>query len=101
MTALNIATDIPSEINSVEKLMVWGGNILHRHYSDVNKVEGPNYSQRSAQAGDYYIDSTDMHVSVCRQSIDLDPDYKIGGKKMWAYAKDLGNKVLTAEMKAN
>lgn len=101
MTVLNIATDIPSEINSVEKMAVWCADVLHRQYSDVNKIEGNNYSQRSAQSGEYYIDSTDTHLHVGRQSIELDPDYKIGSKKKWAYAKDMGNKVLTADMKAN
>jgi hypothetical protein len=101
MTALNIATDIPNEINSVEQLSVWCSLVLHRLYSDVNKVEGNNYSQRSAQAGTYYIDSTDNHMHVGRQTIELNPDFLVGGKKQWAYALPLSNKPLTADMKAN
>jgi hypothetical protein len=101
MTALNIATDIPSSINSVEKLSVWCTNVLHRLYADISVAEGESYTQRAAQANPYYIASANVHRHIGRQSIELDPDFSIGGTKPWSYAKDLGTKSLTADMKAN
>jgi hypothetical protein len=101
MTALNIATDIPTNINSVEKLSVWCGNVLHTLYPEVSVAEGDNYTQRAAQSNPYYIASANLHRNVARQSIELDPNFAIGASKPWSYAKDLGTKTLTADMKAN
>jgi hypothetical protein len=101
MTALVIATDIPSSINTVEKLAVWSANVLFNLNSGVTAVEGDNYTQRAAQSGNFYIAATDLTRHVARQSIELDAAYSIGAAKPWAYAKELSQKPLTADMKAN
>jgi hypothetical protein len=100
MTAL-VLTDIPSSINTVEKLVVWGGNVLFNLNSNVTATEGDNYSQRAAQSGNFYIAATDTTRHVARQSIELDNGYSIGASKPWSYAKELSQKPLTADMKAN
>jgi hypothetical protein len=101
MTALNIATDIPTNINTIEKLHLWSGNILHNLYPEISVAEGENYSQRAAQSNPYYIASTNVHRQISRTSIELDPGFLIGAAKPWSYAKDIGTKSLTADMKAN
>jgi hypothetical protein len=101
MTALNVATDIPSNIATLEQLAVWIGDVLGNLNSNVTAVEGENYSQRAAQTGTFYIAATDATRHVARQSIILSPEYLVGGAKRWSYAQELSTKVLTAAMKAN
>ncbi len=101
MTALTIATDIPSSINTLEQLSVWCSKCLANLNSNVNAVEGDNYTQRAAQSGTFYIASTDTTRHVGRQSIQMSPDYLVGSSKPWIYAQELSTKVLTSAMKTN
>ena len=101
MTALNIATDIPSNIVTVEQLALWCGNCLSNLNSNLNAVEGENYSQRAAQSGEYYIASTDKTRHITRLSLEVSADHLIGGAKPWQYAQELSPKPLTAAMKSN
>jgi hypothetical protein len=101
MTALNIATDIPTEIVTVEQLAVWTHKCLYRLYPEVTATEGINNLTKSIQSGDYPIDGTTITRHIGRASIELDPDYAVGSKKDWMYAKVLGTKALTADMKSN
>ncbi len=101
MTALNIATDIPSAIVTVEQLAVWCGNVLSNLNSNVDAVEGTNYAVRAAQSGTFYIAATDTTRHVSRQSVAMDPAYLLGGAKPWTFAKELSNAPLTAAMKSN
>jgi hypothetical protein len=101
MTALNIATDIPSSIVTLEQLNMWSNKCLANLYPDTNATEGENYSQRAAQSGTFYIATTNNTRHVGRTSLPLSADYLVGGLKPWMYAQDLGTKPLTAAMKAN
>lgn len=101
MTALSIATQIPSNIVTVEQLALWCGNVLFNLNSNISVAEGVNYVQNVAQSGTFYIASTDTTRHVTRQSIELDPAYAIGGLKPWMYAKEISSKPLTASMTAN
>jgi hypothetical protein len=101
MTAFNKATDIPSDIVTVEQLAIWSNNCLYRLYPELTATEGVNNITKSIQSGDYPIDGTTTTRHIGRHSIELDPDYSVGSKKNWMYAKDLGTKTLTADMKSN
>jgi hypothetical protein len=101
MTALNIATDIPSNINTMEKLAVWVSNCLFTLNPGVNNVEGENYSQRSAQAGTYFVAATNKTRHVGRNSIELSAGYSVGDEKQWFYALPLSDAPLTTAMKTN
>lgn len=101
MTALNKATDIPSDIVTVEQLAVWCAVTLTTINPTLDAVEGQNYAVRAAQAGVYNIAATNKDRFVGRQSIELEANYRTGSKKDWMYAKELSNTPLTAEMKSN
>ena len=101
MTALNIATDIPSNVNTLEKLAVWASNCLFTLNPTVNATEGESYVQRAAQAGTYYIAAVNKTRHVGRQSIILTDGYSVGSDKQWFYAEPLSDAPLTAAMKAN
>ena len=101
MTALNLATDIPSSIVTVEQLAAWCGNCLANLNSNVNAVEGEGYTQRAAQSGTFYIASNDTIRHVSRQSLSLNKESLVGPLKEWMYVEELSTKPLTAAMKAN
>jgi hypothetical protein len=101
MTALNISTDIPSNITTVEQLNVWTNKCLWTLNPTLNAVEGDNYSQRACQSGEYFIASVNKTRHVGRTSIEMDADLQVGSQKDWMYAKELSTTPLTAAMKAN
>ncbi len=101
MTALNIATDIPSAIVTVEQLNVWTTHVLANLNSNVDATEGLNYSVRAAQAATFYIAATDKQQHIGRTSIEMDAGHLLGGAKPWTFAKELSQKPLTASMKSN
>lgn len=101
MTTLTIATDIPSGITTVEQLAIWCNNVLTTLNSNINAIEGENYSQRAAQSGKFYIASSDKYRHIGRVSIELTAENLVGSAKQWTYAVELSNKPLTASMRAN
>jgi hypothetical protein len=101
MTALIIATDIPSNIVTLEQLSVWSSKCLWQLNPSLNAIEGENYTQRAAQAGEFYIASVNKVRHVGRQSIEMQPELQTGPLKDWMYAIELSNVALTAAMKAN
>jgi hypothetical protein len=101
MTALNIATDIPSNINTLEKLAVWCSNCLFTLNPTLVSSEGDNFSQRSANSGTYYVASANKTRHVGRNSIELAAGYAVGDEKQWFYALPLSDAPLTPSMKTN
>ncbi len=101
MTAIVLATDIPSNIVTLEQLAVWAGNCLSKLNSTITVVEGVNYTQNAAQSGTFYIASNDTTRHIGRTSIEMNADYLIGGAKPWMYAQELSPKPLTAAMRTN
>jgi hypothetical protein len=101
MTAINIATDIPSQIDTLEKLAVWLSNCMTNLNSNVSATEGEGYVQRAMSSGVFYIASVDKTRHIGRHSIELSADHLVGGSKPWAYALEVSQKPLTAAMKSN
>jgi hypothetical protein len=100
MTAVNIATQIPSNIVTVEQLSVWCSKVLSKLNSNITAIEGVNYAQNAAQSGVFYIANSDQTRHIGRQSIELASDHLVGGLKPWMYAQELSQK-LTASMTSN
>lgn len=101
MTALNIATQIPSQINTVEKLHVWTGLLLANLNPSLTAIEGVGYTERCAQAGIYYVAADNKYRALIRDSIQISPDYLAGGDKLWTYAQELSNTAIPAIFTAN
>ena len=101
MTALNLATDIPSDITTLEQLNVWTNKCLWTLNPTLNAVEGENYSQRACQSGEYFIASVNKTRHVGRTSIEMAPESQTGALKDWMYAVELSATPLTPAMKAN
>lgn len=101
MTALNIATDIPSDINTLEKLAAWVGLTLTNINAALVAVEGPSYTERVAQAGVYYVQADNKNRILIRNSIQMSPDYLAGGHKLWSYAMELSDTAIPTIFKSN
>ncbi|NJN89363.1 MAG: glucose-6-phosphate dehydrogenase [Leptolyngbyaceae cyanobacterium SL_5_14] len=101
MTALAISTDIPSAINTVEKLHAWSALLLSNVNPQVIVVEGVGYTERAAQAGVFYVAADNKHRILTRHSIQMSPDYMNGNAKIWQYAMELSTIAIPASFKAN
>jgi len=101
MTALNIATDIPSQINTLEKLAAWANLTLANINPALTAIEGVGYTERVAQAGVFFVAADNKYRLLGRASIQMSPDYLAGGAKMWTYAQELSNTAIPATFKAN
>lgn len=91
MTAINIATQIPSQIDSLEKLAVWAGLALGNINAGLTAIEGVGYTERVSQAGIFYVQADNKYRALIRHSIEMSPDYLAGGSKLWTYAQQLSN----------
>ena len=101
MTALNVATDIPSQIASYEELAMWAMLVLSATYPTLTSVEGVGYTERAAQAGTFFVQAENRHVFLGRISLTVSPAYLSGGQKPWKYAQSLGNATVDNAFKAN
>ena len=101
MTALNIATQIPSQITTLEQLAVWSGLALANINSGVTAIEGAGYTERVSQAGIYYVQSDNKHRALIRHSIQVSADYLAAGAKLWTYAHEISNNPIPSNFTSN
>lgn len=101
MTALAIATQIPSQINTVEKIHAWSGLLLANVNPQLTAIEGVGYTERCAQAGVFYVAADNKYRSLLRVSLQVSPDYLAGGGKLWTYAQELSNTAIPSIFLAN
>lgn len=100
MTTIAIA-DIPSNINTLEKLGAWVGLALARCNPSLKILENPSVApERAAQA--VLIKADDgSHRLVVRLSIKVADNYAEATQKFWFNAEPLSDTVLPAAFKTN
>lgn len=101
MTALNITTDIPSQINTVEQLAAWCALTLANINPTTEVIEGVGYVERAAQAGIFYVSADNKYRLLARISLQVSADHLAGGTKTWKYIQDLSNTAIPATFKSN
>jgi len=101
MTALAIATQIPSQIDTVEKLHVWSGLVLANINPALTAIEGVGYTERVSQAGIFYVQADNKYRALIRGSLQISPDYLAGGAKLWTYTQPLSSTAIPAIFTAN
>lgn len=101
MTAINIATDIPSQIDTLEKLAMWVMMSLNACNPTLTVTEGVGYTERAAQQGIYWVAADSKYRGIYRASLEVSSSYLSGGGKLWQYAQPLSNTALPAAFKAN
>jgi hypothetical protein len=101
MTAFN-PSDIPTEINTVEKLDVWCSQVLAYLNPDQVAIEATGSQTRTASAAPFYITASDPAVwrHISRLSIPLSREWQGGGNQIWNYAQELSTAVIPANFKS-
>lgn len=101
MTAFSSA-DLPSSINSVEKLSVWCATVLNHLYPGTTAIEATGNAERVAQSAPFFITATtppEWRV-ISRNSIKLNSNWQRGTAKIWANAEDIGSASIPTEFKS-
>lgn len=101
MTTFNKETDLPTNIDTLEKLAVWVGSALAKINLTRVAVEAPGYSQRVAQHGIFYVEADNKHRALIRMSIPVDNDHLAGASNVWTYALPLSNDDIPNEFKTS
>lgn len=92
MTAFT-TTDLPSSIDTVEKLALWCGSVLNNLYPSVTAIEGVGNASRVAQSQPFEVTAVEptQWRFITRQSIPLNRTWQEGTQPIWNYAENLGN----------
>lgn len=94
MTALVIASQIPTNIDTLEKLHAWSGLALRNLNPTLEATEGVGVNELVAQAGTFYIPSANQYRMLVRTSLLVSPDHLAGGLKPWQYVQPFSNTAL-------
>lgn len=99
MTVFNVATDLPADINTLERLAVWVGMALKRCNAKESVIEvAGNYGELVAQT--VLLQASDGTVrSIIRLSIEVDAGYAEKEQKFWLNAKEISSTALPAAYK--
>ena len=101
MTAINLATDIPSNISTLEQLIMWGISTLNNTNPTIKAVEGQGYEEQAAQAGIFHVPASGKTRFLGRVSLEMDANYLGGGQKPWKFTQELSQTVINATFKTN
>ncbi|MDZ7970822.1 MAG: glucose-6-phosphate dehydrogenase [Nostoc sp. DedSLP03] len=101
MTAFNPATDIPSQIDTLEKLAAWLGSALFTINPTLTVIEGVGYTERACQANNFWVGADAKTRMIIRFSLEVSPDQASGSNKNWTYIQQLSNTPLPASFKQN
>lgn len=101
MTAIAIANQIPSQIDTLEKLHVWSGLALANINPTQTAIEGVGYTERVSQAGIFFVAADNKYRALIRSSIQMSPDHLAGGAKLWTYAQPLASTAIPIIFTAN
>lgn len=101
MTAINLSTDIPSQINTVEQLAAWCSQVLATLNPTATAIEGVGYTERVAQSGIFYVAADNKWRRLIRLSLEVSPDHEAGGMKPWRYVQEISNTPIPAAFRQN
>lgn len=95
------STDIPTNINTLEKLAAWVGLALARCNPSLKILEDPNLPpQRAAEAVLLKADDNSYRL-VIRLSLPIDAGYAENTAKFWTNTNELSNTALPTAYKSN
>ena len=102
MTQINPATDIPAQIDTIERLAMWACMSLRRVNPTLSVIEIANQTaEKVAQTALVQADDGSIRF-VGRLSIEISPDYaEDNTTKLWTKALEFSNTVLPEGFKQN
>lgn len=96
MSAININNQIPNTIVTLEQLHVWSGLALSFIHPNTKVLETEVGSVHVMQNGTFQAQDGTERIFI-RSSIELEPEFKFdNSKKLWMFAKELGQIVVPA-----
>jgi hypothetical protein len=96
-----VTTDIPTQINTLERLAAWVALALQRVNPTLSIIEQSNAApERTCQAVLATAEDDTVRL-VARISIEIDPDYAESTSKLWLSAREFSNTTLPAAFKVN
>ena len=101
MTTINIATDIPSQITTLEQLNAWTAYALFALNPTITVIEGVGYTERAAQCNKYWVAADAKSRLISRISLEVSPDELSGSAKPWMYVQTLSGTPLPSSFKTN
>ena len=101
MTAINIATQIPSQITTLEQLHAWSSMALFAINPTLTVIEGIGYTERAAQNGQYWVGADSKTRMICRTSLAVSPNALSADGKLWTFVQELSNTALPSTFSAN
>lgn len=101
MTAINPATDIPSSVNTIEKLAAWAVLALARCNPDAKILEIPGQPSVEVALATLLKASDGSIRYVVRASLPVNPAYGETAAKFWNNITDVSTTALPAAFKVN
>lgn len=101
MTAINIATQIPSQITTLEQLHAWSGMALFALNPTLTVIEGVGYTERATQSGTYWVAADSKTRLITRTSLAVSQNALSADGKPWTFVQELSNTALPANFSAN
>lgn len=94
--------DIPSSIDTLEKLSVWCSTVLQHLHPEQTVLEAPGITELVATASPYQIivNGDFTWRNIARQSIELNPNWQRGATKLWTHALPLSTQAIPVEFKS-
>jgi hypothetical protein len=101
MVAFSTA-DLPSSINTVEKVLVWGSTVMQHLHPTLTAIESTGNAERVISAAPFFITATDPAVwrYISRTSIPLNSNWQRGTGKIWTFASDISSSAIPTEFKS-
>lgn len=90
MTTLNVATDLPPEVNTVERGALWFLLLLYFMHGkeDYSELQGEQTPIITFQQG---MAAEGTERAIFRISIELEPDFSIRTEKLFLLAKEFSS----------
>lgn len=101
MTAFS-TSDLPSSVNSLEKLALWVSLALNNinQQTSVQEVQNLNQPVAVAQLFEYDDNGVKKWRFVGRQSIEVSPNWQQGATKVWTHAQALSATTIPTDFKS-
>lgn len=101
MSTLVLGTDIPSNINTLERLIAWSGYSLAFCNPTLGVVETATRTEKVAQALIFQA-ADDTYRLLVRACLPVNPDFMTDRSvKIWMHTQELSNVALPAGFKTN
>ena len=96
MTAITAANIPFTEINTLEKLVVWAGTALYEINKTATAIEGTGAASRVAQFGIFNVETENTNRIILRQSLEATANYAIDRTPIWLNVVELSTTALPA-----